>query len=154
MIRVGQVSMGKLKCSDEGPQPMTWCLKPTGPNHVSGPIIPGVYALQNKASETYVGLSPDESTVSCWPETELEKTGVKLVCFRSMSSILHELMSAQWEILPLGGGYTIRLHGTDKYCTLQSGMGNRAIVTVSKIPAAWRIVLSSSPVLANEGYAQ
>lgn len=75
--------MGKLSESKDGSDKstmhMTWCLKPTGPNDSTGAIQPGIYALQNKASQTYVSLSPDESTVSCWPETQLEKTGVKLV---------------------------------------------------------------------------
>lgn len=76
--------MGKLAGMKDGSDKsaamhMTWCLKPTGPNDTTGPIQPGIYALQNKASQTYVSLSPDESTVSCWPEAQLEKTGVRLV---------------------------------------------------------------------------
>ncbi|EKM56731.1 uncharacterized protein PHACADRAFT_254025 [Phanerochaete carnosa HHB-10118-sp] len=116
---------------------VTWYLESVGPNHNLGPIPPGVYALQNQASGTYVSLSPDNKTVSCWPEIKLEKTGVRL-----------------WEILPLGDGYSIKLHSTDKYATLQSGMGYRSKVTVSKLPAAWRIVPADSPLLANEGYVQ
>lgn len=60
----------------------------------------------------------------------------------------------QWEILPLSDGYTIRLHGTDKYATLQSGTSYKSKVTVSKIPAAWRIVAADSPLLSSEGYVQ
>ena len=44
--------------------------------------------------------------------------------------------------------------GTDKYCTLQSGVSNRTRVTVSKVPAAWKIVVSDSPVHAGGGYVQ
>lgn len=116
---------------------MTWILEPVGPAHSGGSIPAGIYALQNKASGTFVSLSPDERTVSGWPEAQLEKTGVRL-----------------WEIQPVGSGYTIRLHGTDKYATLQCGMGYKSKVTVSRVPAAWRIVASESPLLANEGYIQ
>lgn len=74
--------MGQLVDDSEkspGHACMTWRLNAVGPNTVAGPIMPGIYALQNKASETFVSLSPDESTVSCWPADQLEKTGVKLV---------------------------------------------------------------------------
>ena len=60
----------------------------------------------------------------------------------------------QWEIQPLGGGYTIRLVGTDRYCTLQSGIGYKTKVTMSRVPAAWRIVASKSPILADEDLVQ
>ena len=77
-----QVSMGKLadKETEKGSMHMRWRLNATGPNDISNGIKPGIYALQNKQSGTYVSLSPDESSVSCWPEGQLEKTGVKLVC--------------------------------------------------------------------------
>ncbi|GJE98731.1 hypothetical protein PsYK624_149660 [Phanerochaete sordida] len=116
---------------------MSWVLESVGPAHTDGPIPAGVYALQNKASGTFISLSPDERTVSGWPEAHLEKTGVRL-----------------WDIQPCGGGYTIRLHGTDKYATLQCGMGYKSKISVSKVPAAWKIVASESPLLANEGYVQ
>ena len=73
--------MGKYPAepSEKESKPMTWCLRPTGSGSVSGSIPPGVYAIQNKSSDTFVSLSPDESTVSCWPDSDLAKTGVKLV---------------------------------------------------------------------------
>jgi hypothetical protein len=60
----------------------------------------------------------------------------------------------QWDIAPLGVGYTIKLHGTDQYCTLQAGTGNGAQISLSTVPAAWRIVNIASPLHANEGYVQ
>lgn len=86
--------MGKLveNTSEKRSMSMRWCLRPTGPHSVSGPILPGVYGLQNKASETYVSLSPDESTVSCWSEFDLEKTGVKLVRYHCTFCVCYELM--------------------------------------------------------------
>ena len=58
---------------------MSWILESVGPAQNDGPIPAGVYALQNKASGTFISLSPDERTVSGWPEAHLEKTGVRLV---------------------------------------------------------------------------
>lgn len=56
-----------------------WKLQLLGPNSESGSLATGVYAIQNKASETYVSLGPNEKTVECWPASKLEDAGVKMV---------------------------------------------------------------------------
>ncbi|EKM56716.1 uncharacterized protein PHACADRAFT_141594 [Phanerochaete carnosa HHB-10118-sp] len=115
----------------------TWWLHLLRPNSESGFLAAGVYAIQNKASFTYVSLAPNEKTIGCWPPSSLVDSGVRM-----------------WVIAPMGNGYTIRLQGTDKYCTLQAGTGNKCQVSVSSIPAAWRIVASESPVNGNDRYYQ
>ncbi|EKM56715.1 uncharacterized protein PHACADRAFT_207907 [Phanerochaete carnosa HHB-10118-sp] len=112
-----------------------WQLKRTGPISAPGNIAPGVYALKNKASKTYVALAPDEKTIQCWPEADLCTRGTKL-----------------WEIVPCGGGYTIKLAGTDKYCTLRESISWRSKVSVSSVPAAWKIVPADGH--SNEGCFQ
>lgn len=57
---------------------MTWYLRPSSED-ISGAIQPGVYALQNKASRTYVSLAPNERNVCCYPEKDFGTTGVKQV---------------------------------------------------------------------------
>lgn len=65
-----------------------WQLKPLGSIPAPRSILPGIYALQNKASGTYVSLDMDEKNIGCWPEKDLEATGTKLVRRRSSLSLL------------------------------------------------------------------
>ncbi|GJE98732.1 hypothetical protein PsYK624_149670 [Phanerochaete sordida] len=115
--------------------PKAWRMLSLQSNDESGPLLPGLYAIQNKVSDTFVSLSPDEKSIGCWPAVDLASTGVKL-----------------WVIAPLGRGYTIRLQGTDKYCTLQSGTGSGSQISVSTVPAAWRIEPTHSPVKGQNRY--
>ena len=130
---------------------MKWSLRPASED-VSGAIPPGVYALQNKASSTYVTLAQNEIDICCAPEADFGNTqaGVKQVCRSTIFSLSSEIrpIFSQWEILPFGAGYTIRLVGTDQYCTLQED-GTK--ITLSTLPAAWRIVTAKSPLNAIEG---
>lgn len=113
----------------------TWRLCPLGPNNASGPLIAGVYAIQNKVSDTYVSLNPDDKYLGCWPASDLKASGPKM-----------------WVVTPLGKGFTIRLQGTDKYCTLQDGTGDRSPISVSTVPAAWRIEATDSPLNGQSEY--
>ncbi|KIP05446.1 hypothetical protein PHLGIDRAFT_150955, partial [Phlebiopsis gigantea 11061_1 CR5-6] len=100
-------------------------------------IPQGVYGLQNKASLTYVSLSQDERTLGCWP-----------------SGATHLSEPKMWEITPLGAGYTIKLHNTDRYCTLKEGISNGCNISVSHIPAAWKIDVLDSPLNSDAIYIQ
>ncbi|KIP05447.1 hypothetical protein PHLGIDRAFT_119821 [Phlebiopsis gigantea 11061_1 CR5-6] len=100
-------------------------------------IPQGVYALQNKASLTYVSLSPDERTLGCWPPGTSHLRETKI-----------------WEIAPFGAGYTIKLRDTDKCCTLKEGISNGCTISVSSIPAAWRIKVLESPLDTTGIYIQ
>ena len=57
----------------------SWRLNWVEPCHISAPIKPGLYSMENKASGTYVGLAPDEKSLACYPRNDLRKTGAKLV---------------------------------------------------------------------------
>ena len=115
-------------------------------------IPQGVYALQNKASLTYASLSPDERTLGCWPcGSQLNEP--KMVSVPQTLVVLYS-WSRQWEIAPLGAGYTIRLHNTDKYCTLKEGISGGCSISFSTIPAAWRIDVLDSPLNSDGMYIQ
>lgn len=133
---------------------MLKALKPNSAAVPVTPLLPGIYGLQNKAGETYVSLATDEESIACFPAEDLRKTGVKLVRMYHHIHIEYLLTTTQWELSPLGNGFTIRLYGTDKYCTLQEGTGDRCLITLSNIPAAWRIEPVESPVNAREGYVR
>lgn len=61
-------------------QSATWRMNPVEPNLLdSTRFIPGIYALQNKASKTFLSLSPDETTIGCWPKADLKKGIPKVV---------------------------------------------------------------------------
>ncbi|PSR75768.1 hypothetical protein PHLCEN_2v8885 [Hermanssonia centrifuga] len=103
--------------------PTVWNLKPVqSAANIAGKIIPGLYSLQSVACDNFVGLSNDEKTIACWPSSHFSKSGTRL-----------------WEIAALGDGFTIRLQGTDRYCTMQTGVGKGHAVSLSSIPAAWKI---------------
>ncbi|KAI0692706.1 hypothetical protein BC835DRAFT_1416361 [Cytidiella melzeri] len=112
-----------------------WRLKPVGEANSTGRLEPGLYSLQNKASRTYVMMAPDEKTIGCWPESDFKSSNTRL-----------------WEITPLGDGYAIRLHGTDKYCTLEENMSS--VNVLDKFPAAWNIVPNHCALHSGEGYFQ
>ncbi|KIP05454.1 hypothetical protein PHLGIDRAFT_151139 [Phlebiopsis gigantea 11061_1 CR5-6] len=130
LISLGKISSEK---SEKLSLHMKWCLRPASED-ISGAVPPGIYALQNKASGTYVSLAPNERDVCCYPENDLGKAEVK-----------------QWEILPLGAGYTIRLVGTDQYCTLQDSISNGGKISLSNLPTAWKVVATRSPLNAVKG---
>ena len=77
----GKLAMGKLvNNNDEKPKDtFTWTLLPVGEPNVSGKIKPGLYSLQNKASETFVMMGPDEKTIGCWPASDFKDKITKLV---------------------------------------------------------------------------
>ncbi|KAI0342448.1 hypothetical protein BDW22DRAFT_197304 [Trametopsis cervina] len=111
---------------------MTWILSSLGDQTIPAKVKPGIYSLRNKASGTFVALAPDEKRLGCWSPSHFKNEDTKL-----------------WEVKPLGDGYTIRLLGTDKYCTLQNGS-----INVSTCPAAWKIVRNDSPVHTTDEWFQ
>ncbi|KAI0755420.1 hypothetical protein BC629DRAFT_1554158 [Irpex lacteus] len=118
-----EVGMGTPYIAHELPQKsFLWRLKPVREPSFSGKLAPGSYSIQNKASGTY--------TIECSPRNKDQ--------FRANNTKI-------WEITPLGEGYSIRLLGADKYCTLEPGgvfKGNE--IYLSPFPAAWKIVPNDS----------
>ncbi|KAI0088295.1 hypothetical protein BDY19DRAFT_190321 [Irpex rosettiformis] len=124
-----------------------WNLCPVGEPDVPEPnvpepnatrqIKPGLYALQNKVSKTFVMMGPDEKTLGCWPENAFKDKNTKI-----------------WEVTALGDGYAIRLHGTNKYCTLEESIRGDSPINVSNFQAAWRIERNHSPVHGDDDYFQ
>ena len=55
-----------------------WNLLPVGETTSCGRIIPGLYSLQNKLSETFVMMGPN-GTLGCWPEADFRDCNTKLV---------------------------------------------------------------------------
>lgn len=60
--------------TEKSPMSATWRLNPVESSKLgSTGFVPGIYALQNKASKTYVSLGPNEKTIGCWPESDLKR---------------------------------------------------------------------------------
>ena len=71
-----------------------------------GKLKPGVYQIQNIVGQTYVDIREHTGELCCRPATLLEGKGLVGLCPPSTYHRSHSCL--QWEILPLGPGYTIR----------------------------------------------
>ncbi|KAF9781768.1 hypothetical protein BJ322DRAFT_1111690 [Thelephora terrestris] len=91
-----------------------------------GKLKPGIYKIQNIVGETYLDIREHNKELCCRPDFVLGGKG-------------------QWEILPLGSGYTIRRlepGRPDQFCNVLSGSmdhDGRVAISVSTFPAAWRV---------------
>jgi len=91
-----------------------------------GKLKPGIYKIQNIVGQTYVDMRGNAKELCCRPASALGGKG-------------------QWEILPLGSGYTIRRleqGKPDQFCTVLGGSKDqhgRVSVCVSTFPTAWRV---------------
>lgn len=123
--------------TEKSPMSATWRLNAVESSKLgSTGFVPGIYALQNKASKTYVSLGPNEKTIGCWPESDL-KRGIP-----------------KWEISPLGDGYTIKLYGSKKYCTVLNSTSNGSAIVMSTYPSTWRVEMATSSVHEEGHYCQ
>ena len=71
-----------------------------------GKLKPGIYKIQNIVGQTYVDIREHTRELCCRPATLLEGKGLVGLCPPSTYHRIHSCL--QWEILPLGPGYTIR----------------------------------------------
>ncbi|KAI0093387.1 hypothetical protein BDY19DRAFT_923486 [Irpex rosettiformis] len=127
------LAMGNLSSSNVNEKPkeaFVWNLKLVGESTARpGLVMPGLYSLQNKVSQTFVMMGPN-GILGCWPKAAFVNENTKL-----------------WEIAPLGDGYTIRFCGTDMYCTLEDIVGDqygRLPINLSTYPGIWKIDLAES----------
>lgn len=83
----------------------------TSPHDINdGKLKPGIYRIQNLRSEKYLDIHIHSREVCCRAERELQK-GRGLVRLQSPPTIccLHISDNRQWEIMPLGIGYAIKM---------------------------------------------
>ncbi|KAI0088294.1 hypothetical protein BDY19DRAFT_190354 [Irpex rosettiformis] len=77
------LAMGNLSSSnvnENTKDAFVWGLRPVGESTASpGKVTPGIYSLQNKVSQTFVMMDPNE-TLGCWPKTDFRGGNTKLVC--------------------------------------------------------------------------
>lgn len=72
-----------------------------------GKLKPGIYKIQNLAGHTYLDIRDESKELCCRPATVLEGKGFVRTCLPLFPHIPTS-GRLQWEILPLGPGYTIR----------------------------------------------
>ena len=78
---------------------------PTATVLQDGKIKPGIYKIQNIVSKTYVDIKDDLRELCGRPSSALERSRGHVSLYIWAPGIPN---NQQWEILPLGPGYTIR----------------------------------------------
>ena len=73
-----------------------------------GRLKPGLYKIQNLVSKTYVDIHQHSMELCCRPASSLEKDD-GIVSTLVVLPFPCQTHLSQWEVLPLGGGYTIRM---------------------------------------------
>jgi len=116
--------------------------KPASSIFQDGKVKPGVYKIQNIVSKTYVEV----------------KDHLRELCGRPPSALEHG--EGQWEIRPLGSGYTIRKAGSstsarpDQFCIMLDGISNGYSVSVSDFPVAWKIQVVDDAIYSGSEYVR